>query len=175
MWGTKGRSRTIAFGGIFAALSLVMLYLACITPSGKVGLAAVAGLFPVGALLAAGKTAGYFSWLASGLLGLLMLPDKGIALLYLLFLGGYPVLKNNIEAKRKAPLEICAKLLYFNAVLLIMCFLFSGLFLAEGFSWMQDKPWLILLLGNLVFAVYDVGLTKLITVTLHRGRGGKNK
>ena len=98
-------SRRTAVAGVLAAGSLAVLWLACMVPSGRIGLTGAAGLFPVAAVLAAGRAAGYLCWAASALLGLFLLPDKGVALLYLIFLGLYPVVKNNIEGLRRLPLE----------------------------------------------------------------------
>ena len=42
----------VALGGVLAAGSLAVLWLACVVPSGQLGVTAVAGLFPVGAVLA---------------------------------------------------------------------------------------------------------------------------
>ena len=108
-------SRSIAWGGIMAAGSLLFLWIASVSPSGRMGLTAVAGLFPMAGVLAAGRAAGYLCWAAAGLLGLLILPDKGVALLYLIFLGVYPVLKSKIESLRKhRGIEWLLKLLAFN-------------------------------------------------------------
>ena len=103
-------SRRTAVAGVLAAGSLAVLWLACMVPSGRIGLTGAAGLFPVAAVLAAGRAAGYLCWAASALLGLFLLPDKGVALLYLIFLGLYPVVKNNIEGLRRLPLEWLCKL-----------------------------------------------------------------
>ena len=44
-----------ALGGVLAAGSLAVLWLACITPTGRLGLTAAAGLFPISAVLLAGR------------------------------------------------------------------------------------------------------------------------
>ncbi len=75
--GVPGRTGKTALGGILAAGALVMLWLACVAPSGRLGLTAVGGLFPMAATLAAGRVAGYLCWGAASLLGLILLPDKG--------------------------------------------------------------------------------------------------
>ena len=98
MAGRGGKqSANTALGGVMAAGSLVVLWLACVAPSGRIGLTAAAGLFPMAATLCAGRTAGCLCWAAASLLGLFMLPDKGVALLFLAFLGLYPVIKGRIE------------------------------------------------------------------------------
>ena len=122
-------SRRTAVAGVLAAGSLAVLWLACMVPSGRIGLTGAAGLFPVAAVLAAGRAAGYLCWAASALLGLFLLPDKGVALLYLIFLGLYPVVKNNIEGLRRLPLEWLCKLACFNAALSLFWFALRALFL----------------------------------------------
>lgn len=72
-----------ALGGVLAAGSLAVLWLACITPTGRLGVTAAAGLFPISAVLLAGRGAGLLCWAAASVLGLLILPDKGVALMYL--------------------------------------------------------------------------------------------
>ena len=41
----------VALGGVLAAGSLAVLWLACVVPSGQLGVTAVAGLFPVVVIL----------------------------------------------------------------------------------------------------------------------------
>ena len=84
----------IALCGLTAAGSLALLWMACAVPSGRIGLTAAAGLFPMAAVLEGGRKAGLLSWGASSLLGLILLPNKGLALLYGIFLGLYPVAKS---------------------------------------------------------------------------------
>ena len=95
----------VAQGGVLAAGSLAVLWLACVVPSGQLGVTAVAGLFPVGAVLAAGRGAGLLCWAAASILGLLLLPDKGVALMYLVFLGLYPVVKSRLEQLKSRTVE----------------------------------------------------------------------
>ena len=115
----REQSVRIALGGMLGAGSLVILWLACIVPSGWLGLTAVAGLFPVTATLYAGRAAGYMCWAAGSLLGLVLLPNKGIPLLYLVFLGLYPVVKSRIEGLRRGAVEWLLKLIFFNVALIL--------------------------------------------------------
>ena len=164
------KSKQTALGGILAAASLAFLWLASIVPSGRLGLAAVAGLFPVAAVLAVGRNAGYLCWAASGLLALLIVPDKGVSLLYLTFLGLYPVVKNRIEAIRRRSVEWILKLAYFNAALAIFWLFLRELFLQEPPSWLGGNALLLFGLSDLVFVVYDLGLSRLIALIRHRIR-----
>ncbi len=149
----------IALGSILSAGSLAILWMACLFPTGKPGITAVAGLFPMIGVLAAGRSVGYLCWAAAAVLAFLLLPDKGVALLFALFLGVYPVVKERMEAIRSLPLEWVLKLFYFNLAFTLFLYVFSQLFLPMLPKW----PGGILYgAGNAVFVCYDIGLTRLI-------------
>lgn len=151
-----------ALGGVLAAGSLAVLWLACVTPTGRLGVAAAAGLFPIGAVLLVGRGAGFLCWAAASVLGLLILPDKGVALMYLCFMGLYPVVKSRLEQCASRPLEWVGKLACFNAALTLLWVAFRGLFLPALPEWLAGKVWLLYGAGNLVFLLYDWGLSRLI-------------
>ena len=102
---------------------------------------------------------------------LFLLPDKGVALLYLIFLGLYPVVKNNIEGLRRLPLEWLCKLACFNAALSLFWFALRALFLPDPPVWLGERTWLLYLAGNLIFVLYDVGLSRLIALVMARMPG----
>ena len=83
---------------------------------------AAAGIFPAGAVVSGGLSAGFFCYGAAGLLGLLLLPDKASALLYLLLFGLWPMMKSLIEGLRRLALEVLCKLLFLNGVLSLLWF-----------------------------------------------------
>lgn len=155
------RSKTghIALGSILAAGSLALLMLACVVPTGQVGITAAAGLFPMIGVLAAGRSVGYLCWAAAAILGLLLLPNKGVALLYLVFLGLYPVVKERIEGIRKAPLEWLLKLACFYLTLSLFWFVFRTLFLPMVPALSGG---ILYLVGGVIFVCYDIGLSRLI-------------
>ena len=167
--------RSVALGGVLAAGSLAVLWLACVAPSGRLGLTAAAGLFPMAGVLAAGRAAGYLCWAAAGLLGLLLLPDKGVALLYLIFLGIYPVVKSRIESLGRLGPEWALKLLLFNGALTLFWFALRGLFLPSLPQWLGENSLLLYGVGNVVFAAYDVGLSRLVALFQTRLGPGRRR
>ena len=164
----------VATGGIFAALSLLLLYGATLLPSGRIGMVAVAGLVPAAAVIAGGLATGFLCYGATALLGLLLLPDKGCALLYALFFGLYPMVKYLIERLRKLPIEILLKLAFFNLILVIFLFGFSAL-LFPLLPELMRTPLPLFGIGNVVFLVYDYGFSKLITYYVSRIRKASRK
>lgn len=96
------------------------------------------------------------------MLGLLILPDKGVALMYLCFMGLYPVVKSRLEQCASRPLEWVGKLACFNGALTLLWVVFRGLFLPALPEWLAGAVWLLYGAGNLVFLLYDWGLSRLI-------------
>ena len=158
----RTRTGLVSAGGVLAAGALVLLWLACMAPSGQMGLTAAGGVYPMAAAVAAGRGAGELCWGAAGLLGLILLPDKGVALLFLLFLGIYPVAKGAIESLRRLPLEWVLKLAFFNLALTLCWFLFRELFLPALPDWLTDSLPVLYGAGNVVFVLYDIGLSRLV-------------
>lgn len=150
-----------ARSGILSALSLALLALASVAPTGRLGLVAAAGLMPAAAVVSGGLPLGFLCWAASGLLGLILLPDKGNALLYLAFFGIYPMVKSAVERLRKLPLEWLCKLAFFNGVLTVFWLVLRSVLLAALPSQLR-QPWLAYLAGNIVFILYDYGFSKLM-------------
>lgn len=159
----RGKAIYITLPGILAALSLLFLYLSSLLPTGRWAVAAVAGLFPAAAVLTTGLWGGTACYAAAGLLGLLLVPDRLIALLYLLFFGAYPVVKSLLERIRPLWLGVLGKFAFFNGILTVFWLGFSSLFLPALPELFKARIWLLYLAGNLVFGVYDLGLTKLIS------------
>ncbi len=165
----KSASR-VALGGVLAALSLLLLYLAAMMPSGRIGMVAIAGLVPAAGVVSGGLATGFLCYAAAGLLGLLLLPDKGCAILYLIFFGLYPMVKSVVERLRKLPLELLLKLAFFNLVLAVLLFGFSA-FLFPMLPEFLHSTLLVFVVGNVVFLIYDYGFSKLITYYASRIRG----
>lgn len=162
----KGAGR-VALTAVLAALALVLLYVSCMVPTGRMGLVAVAGLLPAAAVVSSGPAAGVLCYAGTGILALLLLPDKGNALLYLLFFGVYPLVKYAIERLRRLGLELVLKVAFFSLVFNVFWYLLRELFLSAlpvG-DW---AAWLIYLVCGVAFLVYDFGFTKLISFYIQR-------
>ena len=157
--GSAGRTALV---GVLSAGGLAVLWMACLTPSGRTGITAAAGLFPVAAVLLAGRAAGWLCWAVIALLGLLLLPNKAVSLMFALFLGLYPVAKSRLEQLRQRGLEWVLKLLLFNGAFLLLWY---GL---RGLLGLSLPEWLVLPAANLVFVCYDIGLSKLIALMTAR-------
>lgn len=155
----------LARPGLMAGLSLAILYGTALVPIGRLGVAAVAGLPVAAAILSGGMGAGFFCYGAAGLLGGIIVPEKSGVMLYVVLFGLYPIIKAMGERTGRLWMELLCKAAFFNGALSVLWFGFRGLFLTCLPPVLDEMP-LIYLVGNVMFAVYDIGLSRLIALYL---------
>ena len=156
------KTRTLTLGALFSALTVIILYVASIWPTGQLGLVAVASLFTAAAVIETGLISGVYVYIVCSVLGLLIIPDRVAVFLYILFLGYYPVVKSIIERNKRTVVQWVLKLLVFNSALFVIWFFVmrAALGFAGGLS--PGYVTLLFLGGNVAFVVFDFGFTKLI-------------
>jgi len=166
-------SRRIAFCGIMAALTLVLLYLGSMT---VLDLSAVilCALLTMLVVVECGKRAAWITIAAAGVLALLIVPYKTLAVLYIFMGGIYPILKAIFERLRPV-FAWLFKLSFLDSMLLAVIALSKLVFTAEEPFF--DFSWLVLLFATVFFVVFDLALTSCITlyITKLRRRLGLGK
>lgn len=168
-----GRSAKVAYPAILGALSLICLYIAGLVPSGTWGLVALAGVFPAAAVISVGMGSGFLCWGGVSVLAFLLLPNKFSALLYAVLFGLYPMIKALIERKRLKGIEYVLKLVFFNVAFTLVFVIMKAAVLGS-LPGMLSGTWLLYLVGNIVFLIYDFGFGKLIGFYIARiGRSVK--
>ena len=154
------KTRSITLAAALTATTMVTLYFATISPTGQVGIIAFASLFAAAAVIEGGIGAGIFVYVGSSIIGALILPNKQLLLLYIMFFGYYPVVKSIIEQLKAAVFEWIIKLVVFNISLAVTWFLLRSIIF--GSMDIKLHTALIFLGGNVVFAAFDIGFSKLI-------------
>lgn len=110
---------------------------------------------------------------AVAILGVLLVPDKEVAVMYLAFFGYYPILKAAIEAKLHAAVCWVIKLASFLASMVISYYLmikFMGVTIDETEEFGMAAIPVLLGMGTLAFVLYDIALTKLVTLYMIKWR-----
>ena len=152
-------ARSIATGGIFAALAVVIMCMGTLIPVATF----VCPMLCMLILKLVGKLCGSrISWAWYGcvaVLSLLLAPDKEAAAVFAI-LGYYSILKPKLD---KVPFAVFWKLLLFNTAIVSMYWLLGNLFgmteLTEEFRDLGTVMTLALLfLGNITFLLMDVVL-----------------
>ena len=166
-----GRSVKVAFCGMAAAFSAVILFLTGIVPVGRMALAALAGLVLIAVVTEFGAKWAWPVYIAVSLLAVLLVAYKQAVIGYILVLGCYPILKAVIEGKTKKAVGFLLKLVFFNAAAVIdfwACTVILNVPRANYQVFGVHLLWLLLLGANVVFLVYDYALSLLAAEYFHK-------
>ena len=153
-------------GGIASALCLLLMLLTII-PIATYTMPALAGMVLIVVVIENGYSTAWMVYAAVGFLSLFICPDKEAAMLFVGFFGFYPILKGKLERMRSRLMEYFTKLSVFNIAMvanyLVIIYLFGIQDILEEVGPLGKYSLLVLLaLGNVVFFVYDIALSKII-------------
>lgn len=112
-----------ALGGITTALIAVLMFAEGFVRTGQYAVPTIAGLLILSVSYATGKAFALYTYIASGIIVLLICPDKEAALIFILFTGYYPLIRELIEKIRVKLVTYFVKLAVFNAAALTVYFL----------------------------------------------------
>ncbi len=124
---------------------------------------AMAGLFIMVAVIEVGNKWALCSYISSAVI-VLFVAEPEAKLMYVGFLGYYPILKAVIEKLRKPVIEWVLKMISFNIAVVIIYFIFSKMFTVsfDDFGVLGKYGALITLgVGNIVFVVYDIAVARM--------------
>ena len=157
---------TIALCGLGATIMLVTMMLGTLFPLMTFLCPAIAGLLLIPFIRECGATYAFLLYLAVSVLSLMLVPDKEAALLFALLLGPYPLLRLYLNRIKKQPIQIMAKLLCCNIlvslVYALLLFVFApAAFSAELADYTTATLLILLFMGNLVFLLYDLCLSRI--------------
>ena len=167
MKGRKSKSWAMAYCGMAAALSVVLMLLGAVFPIAMFIAPAVASFLIATVCVECGKTMALTAYGAVSLLSLLFVPDKEVALTFVFLLGYYPLAKPKFERIRPAVLRIVCKLLLCNGTVLAMYGLVFLLVPAGSISQELRTTALAvslatLAMGNVAFVLYDRALHNML-------------
>lgn len=172
----KHHTKQLALSGIFAGLGVVLLLLGALLQVLDLSAAAIVSLLIVVAVIELSPAYPVLIYLVTGLLALLLLPDKLTAIVYLLITGYYPIAKLYLERLPQV-LAWLAKLVVFllalsatlgvGVWLLSVDLSFAGTKLAGFGAWVVTGLYLV---GGVVFVLFDILLSRFATIYMHRLR-----
>ena len=171
----SNRTKRVAVSGMMVALGVIILYMGSLIEVLDISMAAIASLLCIITVIEYGKLYALLVFGATALAAMLLLPEKFTPSLYALLIGYYPILKELIERIGKKSgkrgfsiVRWAIKIVFFNAALLIVALVaIYVLILPESEEWMEIT---LLLLGNAAFVLYDIALTRMISLYIFRIR-----
>ncbi len=155
----------VAFCGIIASFSLVLMLCTGLIPVGTYAFPCFAGILLTVIVIEFSEKWAYASFVAVSLLSLFFAGDKEAVIYFIAFLGFYPILKSSLERIKSKIIQYVIKYAVFN-ICIVAAFLVAKFvlmipdeeFTIGGFY----IPWVFLIAANGVFAVYDKCVTILV-------------
>lgn len=154
---------------MLCAFSVAVLLLGTLTGVLDLCALAVCSAVTVFCILEMGGAYPYLVWAVTSVCSFLFLPNKAVAVEYLLFAGIYPVVKQK-TAKMRPISAYAIRIAFFN-VIAVVCALISRyvLMLPDDVGVPLGIP--LLIFGNILFILYDFALISVTSVYLLRLRG----
>ncbi len=170
----RQQSLMIAFCGMMAGLSIVIMLLGGVIPVATYAVPMLCGILLLPILLEFGEVAAWATFAATAAVALLMGFDKEAAFFYL-FIGYYPIVKWRMERIPGKTGRFLLKLLLFTAAIVIM---YGLLFLLFPLSAMMEEfremgvalTILFVAVYDLCMLLYDRLLPRLVMVYANRIR-----
>lgn len=161
----RSSAKTIAFGGMLAALAVVIMSLGGLIPIATYVCPVICSVILFFVLSFCGRRIGWAWFGCVSILSLLLGPDKEAGAVFMA-LGYYPLLKTAFD---RLPLKWLWKLLFFNVVsgILYLALLFvlgMGQLLQDFQQAGMIGLVIALVLGNVCFIMLDVVLFRLSTI-----------
>ncbi|MGE4485061.1 MAG: hypothetical protein AB7C97_08130 [Oscillospiraceae bacterium] len=154
------KSKKLTMLAMSTALSILLMYLSSVLPTGQLGFIAAASLLGFFAVIETRVSGALMLYAASSILALLLVPRRTPVFLYIIFFGYYPIIKFFAERIRTRILSWCVKLFVFNAAFTVVFLLFKEVIF--DISMLQNSTVIAFAAGNIVFVLFDIGVSKLI-------------
>ncbi len=159
------KTKAVTFSGLAIALIVILMLLASFIDVLDYTASAICGIIVTFIIVEFSTRYALSVYFGASILSLLLLPTKITAILFVAFCGWYPFVKRYLE-RIKEPFSSLLKLLIFNAALTVIILISRSVFLFE----VSSSKWYVLLylLCNFTFIIYDVLITKLIWLYVHK-------
>lgn len=150
-------TKKLSLAALMSALGVAFMYGGAMLEVLDLSTAALASICVMLVLVEIGMRYAWLTYAVTGVLSLLLLPQKLAAVLFLGFLGFYPMTKAFFERRFRGWRCLVLKVLLLNACTALM--LLAVRYVMTEALWFEIMT---LVLANIVFVVYDVALTRLL-------------
>ena len=166
-------SYKVALGGMIMALCVLCMTATNLFPFASFALPALAGVLIIPLNLELGKKWALSVYAGTSLLCIFLSSDHTAIVSFIVLFGYYPILKEVIEKLRHPVLEWVLKMLTFNiavgiGVLITLIFLGTQTLISEYGEFGKIGVLAFILACNVVFVLFDIALTRLITLIIYR-------
>lgn len=156
MGNMKSETKKFAFCGIFAAVSVVILFIASLTGIGTFAGPILASIVLTIVLTEYNKRSALLVYVTVSVLSLILMPDRELAAAYVC-LAWYPIVRERVAQKKNMMLRILIKLLLYSVSIGLFyegCLLVTGIRFGEG-ELPKTILWILFALGAVTFLITD--------------------
>ncbi|NFS72370.1 hypothetical protein FDE90_12095 [Clostridium botulinum] len=158
---TPLKSSNIAKGGVFTAISFLLIYLSTILPVNKLSLLATASAIIPIAIISTNAKNGFLVYLSTSILCSIVVGISRISVIfYIVFFGLYGIIKYYIERLNKLYIEIILKFAFFNICLIVLLYIYKLFF--QGITIINKYIYMYFTVAQIAFIVFDYVLTLFI-------------
>ena len=162
----------VALGGICSAVCLLAMFCTSFLPMLDYTIPTFAGFMMVVMEGEVDKKWAAATYIATSLLCIFVTPNYEATLLFILFMGYYPILKFSLDKKKNKVLVWIIKLLVFNAAAIVFFMIFQYILtdgkMLEGMEMFGKYAALVMLVAaNIIFLIYDFALTQLTAIYVY--------
>jgi hypothetical protein len=151
----------VAGGGMLTALGVLFIYLSSFLPTSRMFLEGLASCLILASIITMGIKNSIAVYAATALLSFLVCGLRLTTIAYVLVFGLYGFVKYYIEGLNKIALEYILKLLYCNACLLVLFFVYK-LFFPNLFD-IKTALYIVVIAAQFIFLIYDYVLSAFAT------------
>ena len=141
-------SKKIAYSGILLAVDILLFVMLNVFQTNTIFILGLASLPIAIIIMNWGPKTGAIFYIASAILGFMVINNKAHWIIYVFTFGVYGLIKYLIEQERPIYVEYILKLVYANIALAIVYFI------VRQFVYVPEQ-WYLILLFEVVFLVYD--------------------
>ena len=152
----KSETKKIAFCGIFAAVSVVILFIASLTGIGTFAGPILASIVLTIVLTEYNKRSAVLVYAVVSVLSLILMPDRELAAAYVC-LAWYPIVRERVAQKKNMMLRILIKLLLYSVSIGLFyegSLLVTGIRFGDG-ELTKTVLWILFTLGAITFLITD--------------------
>ncbi len=156
----RRRTKSLALASVLCALGVVLLYVGAVIEVLDMSMVMIASFPIVFAVIELGGAWPWLMYAVTGILGFVLLPSKFPCVMYILFAGFYPIIKEKLEKRLRGFWCRLSKVLVFG-VSVTAIFFVTKLFVPDADFGGSIWIWLGMLALTLI--LYDILLTLLVT------------
>ena len=150
------KSLKVAAAGVITALSVILLQLGSLIWLFAYLMPLISGLIMIILTESGGKKSAWLVYAAVSIIAMLLLEDKECVLIYVLFFGYYPIIRDSINKIKLKAVRIISKLLIFNSGIVaaeLICIYVFGIPFDDFLG--KWGAVILLALANVMFFVYE--------------------